>query len=62
MADQQVLEQGQATTTELLPADEFDSLLKGAFRPRDTEQALRLAVLVDRGPRDRHVRVCPTAS
>jgi type VI secretion system protein ImpC len=47
MAEQQVLDQGQTTTAEAVPVNEFDTLLKQAFRPRDEEQTNQIKSAVD---------------
>ena len=47
MSEQQVLDQGAATVVEGGPADDFEALLKGAFRPRDQEQASQIRDAVD---------------
>jgi type VI secretion system protein ImpC len=47
MSEQQILDQGQATTTEAVPAGDFDSLLKQAFRPRDEEHKEQIKSAVD---------------
>jgi type VI secretion system protein ImpC len=47
MADQQVLEQGGAATVETIAPDEFGSLMKRAFRPRDEEHASQIQTAID---------------
>jgi len=47
MADQQVLEQGQATTVETLAPDDFGSLMQKAFRPRDEEHKSQIQGAID---------------
>jgi hypothetical protein len=42
MSEQQVLEQGATTVAEGAPEEDFSSLLKQAFRPRDQEQATQI--------------------
>jgi type VI secretion system protein ImpC len=56
MSDHQTLEQDRAAPAEAPPADDFDALLRGAFRPRDREQEAQIRgaveVLVDQALKD----------